>query len=211
MRGMWAQCSRWLAGDKPNFVFLLIVLAATVVLLRSVLGLTGLGVEGMATLFSGLLAGLVVWWQIRLLVRQLEYTAVQELDKEWNSPEMLKRRAGAWIEDKEIPNPQNVEDVLEFLEKVSTLEKERYISIELIWDTFGWYIGRYYYYCKDEIQRLRTYWTGKEDRTLYCDLEHFYESLLGFEARKRNLSKAAVKEEYHNTRGKFIRAEGARE
>ncbi len=197
----------WLAGDYPDLAFILVTLAAAWVLIASLIGWTRLGAEGIATLFSGLVAGIVVWWQIRLLVRQLEYTAVQDLNKEWNSAEMVERRRSAWIVGKDTPNPETIEDVLEFLEKVSTLENKRYISSDLIWDTFGWYFGRYYYYCKNEIGELRKKWTKGNDPTLYQDLEHFYIRLLQSEAKQRKLRPEDVEKEYDETIGRFIHSE----
>jgi len=152
-----------------------------------------------------------VWWQGYLLARQLAYSTVLDLDKEWNSAEMLERRSAAWTLAEERPNPATIEDVLEFLEKVSTLERHRYISRRLIWDTFGWYVGRYFFYCRDAIKDLRLKWTGKSDPTLYCDLERFYGSLVKFEAEERNLKVEEIEKEYHDMRGKFILSEGAGE
>jgi len=208
MRIYWRRFQRWLLGHRIDFAFFLAFLLGVVFLLSSFLGWIELNWEAKAALFSGLLAGAVIWWQVHLLVRQLAYGTVLELDREWNSREMLKRRRDAWIVDKETPNPENVEGVLEFLEKVSTLERDRYILKEFVWDTFGWYISRYFYYCRDTIKGLRTYWTGKTDPTLYCDLEQLYGRLIQFEADKRNLEVSAIEEEYHNSKGKFIQAEG---
>src|SRR5258708_18359324 len=95
---------------------------------------------------GGLLTGAVVWWQGYLITKQMVLNAVTDLYKEWNSEEMLEKRRLAWSNGN--PNPHTIEDVLEFLEKVSSLEKKRFITRQLIWDTFGWYIGRYYFYCK---------------------------------------------------------------
>jgi hypothetical protein len=211
MRKLWMRVRRWFPGHGLYFCFALVFLAGGVVLLSSLLGCVHLKTDEIITLFSGLLTGGVVWWQGHLLARQLAYGTVLELCKEWNSNEMIEKRSAAWIVAKEGPNPETIEEVLEFLEKVSTLERDRYISRRFIWDTFGWYVGRYFYYCREEIQNLRTYWTGKEDRTLYCDLERFYARLIEFEAGERNLEPKAIEEEYYNTRGKFIKAEGTAE
>ncbi len=78
-------------------------------------------------------------------------------------------------------------DFLEFLEKVSTLERDRYITRHLIWDTFGWYVCRYYYYCRKDIDDLRRKWTNGSNPTLYQDLQHFYDRLIAIEAQERNL------------------------
>jgi hypothetical protein len=211
MRIYWRRFQRWLPGHRQDCVFFLVFLVGVVFLLSPFFGWTELNWEARAALFSGLLAGAVVWWQVHLLVRQLAYDTVVKLDREWNSREMMGKRRLAWIAEKESPNFETVEGVLEFLEKVSTLERDKYITREFVWDTFGWYISRYFYYCRDTIKELRTYWTGKSDPTLYSDLEQFYRRLVQFEAAKRNLEVSDIEEEYHNTRGKFIQAEGASE
>jgi hypothetical protein len=205
------QFRRWLPGRGLYLGFSVVIFAGAGILLGSFFRDIGLNAEGKATLFSGLVAAAVVWWQGHLLARQLAYGTVLDLYKEWNSSTMVEARRKAWVVAEEGPNPETIEDVLEFLEKVSTLERDKYISRRLIWDTFGWYIGRYFFYCKDAIKDLRTYWTGKSDPTLYCDLERFYESLIKFEAEKRNLKVEDIEKEYHDTKGKFVRAEGAGE
>ena len=117
-------------------------------------------------LFAGLLTGGIIWWQGHLIRRQMELDTTVGLYDEWNSKEMLQKRRGAWLPDK--PNPETVEHVLEFLEKISTFEKGRFISRGSIWDTFGWYLWRYYFYSKDVIAEMRREWTPKApDRTLY--------------------------------------------
>ncbi len=211
MRKLWMRFRRWLPGHALYCGFFLVFLAGGAILLCSFFGYVHLNAEEQVTLFSGLLAGAVVWWQGHLLARQLAYSTVLDLYKEWDSAEMLERRGAAWILTEDRPDPETIEGVLEFLEKVSTMERDRYISRRLIWDTFGWYIGRYFYYCKDAIKDLRVYWTGKSDPTLYRDLERFYGSLIKLEAEERNLKVEDIEKEYHDTRGKFVRAEGAAE
>lgn len=209
MRIYWRRFQRWLPGHRIDGFFFLLFLLGVGLFLSPFFGCIAMNWEARAALFSGLLAAGVVWWQVYLLVRQLAYGAVLELEREWNSGEMLAKRRLAWIVNKESPNPEEVEGVLEFLEKVSTLERDKYVTREFVWDTFGWYISRYFFYCRDTIKELRTYWTGKSDPTLYCDLERLYGRLIQFEADRRNLEVSAIEEEYHNTRGKFIKAEGA--
>ncbi len=214
----WAYIKRSVNGQLLLFwlfmaglVFGLAVLIASLAFERPCLSNTD-----RVTLFVGLLAGVVVCWQGQLIVQQLVLTAVIDLDKEWNSNAMLGKRSAAWIVENEAPNPDNMENVLEFLEKVSSLEKRRFVTRQLIWDTFGWYIGRYYFYCKNEIQRLRTYWTPKGDPTLYQDLERLYHILIAVEVEQRNLrrgprteqlTKEGIEEEYRQTRKMFIASE----
>ncbi len=229
-RGSWAHRGRqyvWRARRQvtrlPRFYWLFSALFAlgTLVLLGSLLGfLRGRGpwLKGsdLVTLSVGLLAGGVVWWQGHLLRRQIELQAVIDLYKEWNLGSMPKKRSAAWSAAN-TPDPNTVEDVLEFLEEVSALEKEGFVSHGLIWDTFGWYVWRYFFYCENLINELRKNWTpGMPDPTLYQDLEGFYHKLLRMEVEERNdrmgdeggqLTEDDVKRELEETRTKFVESE----
>lgn len=160
-----------------------------------------------ATLFAGLLAAAIVWWQGHLIKQQMQLQAIIELDKEWNSREMLENRAAAWNGANEA-NKYRVERVLEFLEKVSTFQKNDVISVDLVWDTFGWYLWRYCFYCSSVIEELRSDWTpNNPDITLYCDLQDLWKKLLAYEIHKRNLTDEVIKDELALTKEKFIAAE----
>jgi hypothetical protein len=165
-------------------------------------------------LFIGLLTGGIIWWQGYLIRRQMELQTAVGLYAEWNSKEMLQTRSAAWLDDK--PDPDTIEAVLEFLEKVSTFEKEGFISLTLIWDTFGWYLWRYYFYCKDVIMEKRRDWTpAAPDPTLYQDLQELYPKLLRMELAERNcresdgkkLTESDVIGELEETKIKFIQCE----
>jgi hypothetical protein len=197
---------------KLYWLFLLLSAAALGGVCLSMFGLAGLKPNDGATLFAGLLAGTIVWWQGHLIQGQMQLQAIIELDKEWNSTEMAKKRSGAW-DAQNKPDKAHVEGVLEFLEKVSSLEKRGIISNELIWDTFGWYVWRYYYYCKEVISEIRDDWTNSTDPTLYGDLEALWEKLLKCEVRERNKRKGSgerqlimreILAELDNHRVKFI-------
>jgi hypothetical protein len=123
-----------------------------------------------ATLFAALLAAAIVWWQGYLIKRQMKLQAIIDLHKEWNSGEMAANRRAAWNE-RDQADKFKIENVLEFLEKVSTFERRGAVSANLIWDTFGWYLWRYYHYSAKVIGELRKEWTPKKpDQTLYQDL-----------------------------------------
>src|SRR2546422_3664824 len=118
-----------------SIVFALLALLAMVAVVLSFLKIADLKPSDAAPIFAGLLAFSIVWWQGHLINRQMELQAIIELEKEWNSQEMVKRRKATWT-DKNKPDKTKIEGVLEFLEKVSTLEKGGIISADLIWDTF---------------------------------------------------------------------------
>jgi len=165
-------------------------------------------------LFVGLFGGAVVWWQGYLITTQMILGTVVDLYKEWNSEHMLEKRSDAWTNEE--PNPETIEGVLEFMEKVSTLQRNRFVTQRLIWDTFGWYLGRYYFYSKNIIEHLRTKWTPQHDPTLYQDLERFYPILLRLEVEQRNekrkpgsrpLTSTDIENEYRQTRKMFVESE----
>lgn len=182
----------------------------------SLLNRAGLRASDGATLFAGGLAAGIVWWQGHLIKKQMELQAIIDLDKEWNSREMLEKRKAAWNEQNQ-PDKYRVEGVLELLEKVSTFEKRGVVSTGLIWETFGWYLWRYSYYCAKTIDELRTEWTPKfPDPTLYEDLERLWKKMLKLEIDNRNkkkpegqpaLTERDVKEELDMTRTRFIGSE----
>lgn len=186
-----------------------LVLASSLLWARPAFSLTD-----QVALSVGLLGAAVVWWQGHLIARQIVLGTVVDLYREWNSPEMLAKRKEAW--HGEDPDPETIEDVLEFLEKVSTLAKNRFVTQQLVWDTFGWYIGRYYFYSKPVIERFRSKWTPKGDPTLYQDLEKFYPELVRLEVEQRNekrkpgsepLTRSDIEDEYRQTRNMFIESE----
>lgn len=214
----WSYIKRWFNSQSSLFWLFIAGLVFGLFVLTASLAFNWpcLSSSDKVTLFVGLLAGAVVCWQGQLIVQQMVLTAVMDLYREWSSETMIEKRSAAWIVENEAPNPDTIEEVLEFLEKVSSLEKRRFVTRQLIWDTFGWYIGRYYFYSKTEIQRLRTHWTPKGDPTLYQDLERLYQILLALEVEQRNirrgprtepLTKEAIEEEYRQTRKMFIASE----
>lgn len=211
-----ARLLRPLASQGPIFwIFLSAFVLGLSLLFSSIFcGKPAFSLTDRLSLSIGLLTAAVVWWQGYLITRQMLLSTVVDLYKEWNSSEMLAKRKTAWQDGD--PNPDAIEGVLEFLEKVSTLQKNRFVSQQLVWDTFGWYIGRYYFHSKKAIERLRTKWTPKYDPTLYQDLEAFYQELLKFEVEQRNekmkpgsipLAFSDIEEEYNQTRKMFIESE----
>ncbi len=171
--------------------------------------------DWMVLLGAGITA-LVILWQGTLVVRQIQLQAILDLDKEWNSEEMLECRRSAWKRSG-TPNLECIESVLEFLEKVSSLEERGIISKNLIWDTVGWYVWRYYIYCGRTIVQLRKKWTETYDPTLYQDLQKLCRKLIAMEIRERNkrgrtpkssrLTVWKVVRELEKTRTEFVRGE----
>jgi hypothetical protein len=109
------------------------------------------------------------------LKKQLEMEVLIDLFKEWNSDKMRKIRSDYFIEAITDKDLDKKEDVLEYLEKMASYYRRKMIDKELIWDTIGWYVLRYYYYNRDAIEKIRKRW--RNDKTLYQDLEDLYDEL----------------------------------
>lgn len=160
---------------------------------------------GAATLF----AASIVFYQIGVLKDQIQLDAFMRLEQEWNSPEMINRRRAAWKPDCDEPDEETVEGVLEFLERASTFANRGMIAPELVWDTFGWYLLRYYHYGREAIKKLRVKWTNTPDPTLYQELEKLYNPLLKRESKERGIQREDVVKELDDNGKKklFIESE----
>lgn len=185
-RKVWS----WLSENHLTAVFCILFGAGGLILLLSLFwrSLWGLSRTDLVTLFVGLVAAGVVWWQGHLIKQQMQLDAVLDLDREWNSKQMLENRSAAW-NDKNEPELDTIEGVLEFLEKVSTFARRRIVSADFIWDTFGWYVWRYYFYSRKAIRKRRAYHTDTFDPTLYADLQRLCTTLIEKEIEARNKAK----------------------
>ena len=150
--------------------------------------------------------GALVVYQVDLLRKQTQLDAIIRLDQEWRSDRMVKDRMRAWKDEKNA-NEESVDDVLEFLGRVSSFANRGMIDPNLVWDTFGWYLVRYYSYCENEIKVSREKWTNRYDRTLYQELESMYKILVIKEAEPRGITPAEVERELADKRGLFIQTE----
>jgi hypothetical protein len=88
----------------------------------------------MATVFSviaiivSVAAALYARNQVVLLRKQIQLQAIIDLDREWRSQEMRRKRSSLWTNGGH-PDENKVEDVLEFLEKVSSFEERGFIEL----------------------------------------------------------------------------------
>jgi hypothetical protein len=156
---------------------------------------------------------LAAWFalnQALLLKKQIQLQAIIDFDREWRSQEMRSKRSSLWT-DGGHPDENKVEDILEFLEKVSSFEQRGIIQYHLLWDTLGWYIVRYHHHCRNAIEILRDKWTHKRDPTLYQDLEELSAKLTREEASQRGISEDEVRRELddEDLRKRFIESERA--
>jgi len=144
------------------------------------------------TLVTAITAG-VIYWQGTQLKKQLELQTLTELYKEWNCKEMRKARCAACsvlpfdyssdilnFDDKRL---NKTEGVLEFLERIASYYKEKVLTIDLVWETIGFYIERYFHYTRVAIPEIRRRW---KDVNLYEDIELLYKELMKMNIARRH-------------------------
>ena len=173
-----------------------------------------------ATVFLACVTGAVIWDQGTQLKKQNQLNALIDLYAEWDGTEMLEYRDGASraLAKKHLSEDDlnYIEVVLEFFEKVSTLVENGTLDANSVWQGFGWYLVRYYYYSKEFIEIFRTRWTTINDPTLYENIGYVYKKLMAEEIRERNnkctgsqekIDQRIIEKEYDNTKDKFLKQE----
>lgn len=125
-----------------------------------------------ATLVVGLIAADVVVWQGYLIKRQLAFSTYLDLDKEWNSDEMIEARKNVHALDSEEWDHSRLEAILEFFEKVASMFKLSGDMPFVYQSTLGWYAVQYFLFAREhgQIEYLRKLWQDH----LYQDIEDFY-------------------------------------
>jgi hypothetical protein len=133
-----------------------------------------------ATLFVGMLAADVVFWQSYLIKRQLAFSTYLDLGKEWNSPEMIEARKSVHAPDSEHWDDSRLEAILEFFEKLAKLFKISGDTSLIYESSLGWYAAHYFLFARQHgrIQHLRDLWQDY----IYEDVEEFYRFYLAKEA-----------------------------
>lgn len=147
----------------------------------------------------------VIWWQGTLLKEQIQFQSYLELEKEWNSREMLNAREELSKCDPFHVEPYKLEAVLEFLEKFSLFKKRNAMDMDFILSSaIGWYAVRYYYYYKKNIESLRELY---KDEALYEDLTELYNDYLEHEGCADEKSKNNYEQNMKISRKAFIENE----
>ena len=158
-----------------------------------------------AILLVGLITTGVVWWQGGLIKVQIQFQSFIELDKEWNSPEMLEAREKAFNKTTRQYDLFKLEGILEFLEKFASFKKAGVLDMNLIYHSnIGWYTVRYYFFNVENIVTLREKW---KDDSLYEDMKDLYVEYLALEVGHSTEKRQAFEKELEATRDEFIRNE----
>jgi len=158
-----------------------------------------------AALPVGLSAAGVVVWQGYVIKRQLAFSTYLDLDKEWNSEEMIKARKNVRAPDSTEWNQSHLEAILEFFEKLAFLFKVSGDMTFVYRSTLGWYAAQYFLFASEhgQIKHLRELW--KDD--IYQDIEALYNSYVGKEAGRSQNARKDWKDRRLATEQKFWKQE----
>jgi hypothetical protein len=158
-----------------------------------------------ATLFVGIVAADVVMWQGHLIKLQLAFSTYLDLDKEWNSEDMIEARQTVHAPDSESWNDSRLEAILEFFEKLALLFKVSGDMPLVYRSTLGWYAAQYFLFAREhgQIKHLRQLWQDE----VYQDIEDFYAFYLTKEAGRSQSSRRAWESKRLCTEDKFWKQE----
>jgi hypothetical protein len=161
-----------------------------------------------AIIFATMLVGFgtiwVILWQGSLIKRQIQFQTYLELEKEWNSKEMLHSREIA-ARSKGQAAIHELEAVLEFLEKFSLFKKRNAMDMQFILSSsIGWYAVRYFYLHKSNIVVVRQLY---KDPQLYEDLEEFYNDYLVYDGHRTVSAREEFERSLDETKEPFFENE----
>jgi len=158
-----------------------------------------------ATLLVGWITFFIIWWQGSLLKQQIQFQTYLELEKEWNSEEMIKVREEIARSKSDSSQLYKLETILEFMEKFSLFKKRNAMDMEFILcSSIGWYAVRYYYYNRENIEFLRKEYLDNE---LYVELRDLYNDYLKYEGIKTPDKIKIFEEDLQKTKDKFFENE----
>jgi len=157
--------------SKRATVWFLVILGAFGALAIALYFCSWDGATTVATMFVGLLAAAVVYWQGHLIKQQLAFSTYLDLDKQWNSAEMIAARETVYDPLNDTWDESRLDWLLEFFEKLASLFKVTGELDFIYHSTLGWYAVQCFLYAESrgQIKRARQDW-GDD---VYKDLEHF--------------------------------------
>jgi len=114
-----------------------------------------------------------VYRQVKLQWDDHLLATLKDLDDRWVSKSLMlarKKYCERWLADDHNPDPIG-EFIAEFFELLAIYEKTHTIPIEIIWDTFSFYIEHYYLMLQVELRTIRI---SRRDPSLYEGFERLY-------------------------------------
>jgi hypothetical protein len=129
------------------------------------------------------------------------FSTYLDLDKEWNSDEMLNIRKTVHAPESGKWEKSRLEGILEFLEKFALMYKLSGDMSFIYQSTIGWYAAHYFLFARQhgQIKKLRELW-GDD---VYQDLEQLYKFYLINEVGRQKKSQEAWEAKRLLTEDKF--------
>lgn len=153
------------------------------------------------TLIAGTVAAGAVLWQGDLIKRQIAFSTYIELDREWNSGDMLNARSHVHVPATDEWDHSHLEAILEFFEKLAMLFDVTAAKPFVFESTLVWYAVRYFLFAREhgQIQKLRDTW----QTPVYGDLERLYARYVRNRAGRGQAKRRDWEEKVLSTERKF--------
>jgi len=146
-----------------------------------------LALAGMVSALAAVTMAALAVWQVRQTAEQSAFTAGLEslwhLEARWQSPGMVTTRQGAAAALLDGSPTEDVDELLDFFELMSSLVNRRVVDEEMLWQELSWPILNYWTASADYIRKVR-----HDDPTMWQGAEGMVNRLLAIEARKRHRS-----------------------
>jgi len=156
----------------------------------------------MASFFAVAISLTLIYRQIRLQRQANLLHTLGEMDKRWNSKEMLSARKQAcnnYLSDQlRIKAEQG--QILSFFEDVGVYLERKAFDDEAVWDNYSYYIEHYWAMYLPHINEFRT---ETKDNTWYEKFESLNQAMQNFSSKKGVATNPKSQDEIN----KFIRGE----
>jgi hypothetical protein len=135
---------------------------------------------------------LLAFYQLRISKKVAVFEYIAKLDEEFNSDRIIEARARVATLDFTNLDANSIvqgEIILDFFEKIAYLKEERVISLDTIYENWGYWIERYWVLYERKVYDLRK---ETEDNTYYDKLEILFNKLAKYHIQKKQNTKAAA-------------------
>jgi hypothetical protein len=171
-------------------------------ILTNVIGLESEWFWAMASFLAIAISLGLIYRQISLQRQANLLHVLGEMDKRWNSKEMLKarRQACEYFLSNELKINSAQGDVLGFFEDIGVYLERKVFDTEAVWDKYSYYIDYYWAMYQSHIKEFRT---ETNDNTWYEKFQRLHEKIERFSQKKGVSVSQKSKEDIE----KFIRGE----
>jgi hypothetical protein len=148
------------------------------------------GVVALVTAIAALIVAIVTYRQVKHSRFALGVDLLLKLEAQFDQPAMKAARSRAAkvllpkLAAHEKLESTDLEPVLDFFETLALLVRQQAVDEELVWNSFSYWLARYFALGRDQIKARRTL---DSDWRVYENFEQFAKRLAEVDATKRNL------------------------